>query len=179
MAEDLIRMERINKFYGRVQALEDVNFSVSRHEIVGLLGDNGAGKSTLIKVLSGAAPATSGDIFVRGKRIDMRNTSDAIALGIERTERALRAARIALVVIDGSQSIGREAARLLEQTRDRERILFFNKADLGMTGAQEHDDPGAVVAVIELDDAELVKPAGVGQDRPGDDARRPERGERL
>src|SRR5580658_3136099 len=83
MVEDLIRMEHINKFYGRVQALDDVTFSVSRHEIIGLLGDNGAGKSTLIKVLSGAAPATSGDIFVRGKRIDMRNTSDAIALGIE------------------------------------------------------------------------------------------------
>jgi len=83
VSEDLIRMEHINKFYGRVQALDDVTFSVSRHEIIGLLGDNGAGKSTLIKVLSGAAPATSGDIFVRGKRIDMRNTSDAIALGIE------------------------------------------------------------------------------------------------
>ena len=58
MGEDLIRMERINKFYGRVQALDDVAFSVARQEIVGLLGDNGAGKSTLIKVLSGAAPAT-------------------------------------------------------------------------------------------------------------------------
>jgi simple sugar transport system ATP-binding protein len=83
MSEDLIRMEHINKFYGRVQALDDVNFGVSRHEIVGLLGDNGAGKSTLIKVLSGAVRATSGDIIVRGKRVDIRNTTDAIALGIE------------------------------------------------------------------------------------------------
>ena len=68
MAEDLIRMEHINKFYGRVQALDDVNFNVARQEIVGLLGDNGAGKSTLIKVLSGAVRATSGEIIVRGKR---------------------------------------------------------------------------------------------------------------
>ncbi|HTZ67539.1 MAG TPA: ATP-binding cassette domain-containing protein, partial [Roseiarcus sp.] len=50
MGDDLIRMEHINKFYGRVQALDDVNLSVARQEIVGLLGDNGAGKSTLIKV---------------------------------------------------------------------------------------------------------------------------------
>src|SRR5882762_5128360 len=83
MSEDLIRMEHIDKFYGRVQALEDVNFNVTRQEIVGLLGDNGAGKSTLIKVLSGAVRATSGDIIVRGKRVDIRSTTDAIALGIE------------------------------------------------------------------------------------------------
>jgi simple sugar transport system ATP-binding protein len=83
MSEDLIRMEHINKFYGRVQALDDVNFNVARQEIVGLLGDNGAGKSTLIKVLSGAVRATSGDIVVRGKRVDIRSTTDAIALGIE------------------------------------------------------------------------------------------------
>jgi simple sugar transport system ATP-binding protein len=83
MAENLIRMERIDKFYGRVQALDGVNLNVSRQEIVGLLGDNGAGKSTLIKVLSGAVRANGGEIFVRGKRADIRSTTDAIALGIE------------------------------------------------------------------------------------------------
>ena len=83
MAGDLVRMERINKFFGRVQALDDVNISVARQEIVGLLGDNGAGKSTLIKVLSGALQPTSGAIFVRGEKVEIRSTSDAIALGIE------------------------------------------------------------------------------------------------
>ena len=83
MAEDLVRMERINKFFGRVQALDDVTFTVARQEIVGLLGDNGAGKSTLIKVLSGALQATSGDIYLRGKKVEIRSTSDAIAQGIE------------------------------------------------------------------------------------------------
>ncbi len=83
MAEDLVRMEHISKFYGRVQALNDVNLRVGGSEIVGLLGDNGAGKSTLIKVLSGAEPATSGDIYVRGRKVSMRTTTDAIAQGIE------------------------------------------------------------------------------------------------
>jgi simple sugar transport system ATP-binding protein len=83
MSEPLIRMERISKYFGRVQALDDVNFNVARQEIVGLLGDNGAGKSTLIKVLSGALRPTSGDIYVRGKKVQMRSTSDAIAAGIE------------------------------------------------------------------------------------------------
>ena len=80
---DLIRMEGITKYYGRVRALEDVDFAVREQEIVGLLGDNGAGKSTLIKVLSGAVPVTSGEIYVRGKKADIRSTTDAIGYGIE------------------------------------------------------------------------------------------------
>ena len=83
MAEPLIRMARIRKAYGRVTALDGVDFHVNEREIVGLLGDNGAGKSTLIKVLSGAVPLTSGDIFVRGKKVNFRATNDAIAAGIE------------------------------------------------------------------------------------------------
>jgi simple sugar transport system ATP-binding protein len=83
MPDELVRMEHINKFFGRVQALNDVTLSVGRNEIVGLLGDNGAGKSTLIKILSGALRADSGDIYVRGNKVDIRNTTDAIAQGIE------------------------------------------------------------------------------------------------
>lgn len=81
--EELVRMQNIAKSYGRIRAIEDVTLTVNRREIVGLLGDNGAGKSTLIKILSGAVSATSGDIFVRGKKVVMRSTTDAIAEGIE------------------------------------------------------------------------------------------------
>jgi simple sugar transport system ATP-binding protein len=80
---DLFRMESIVKNYGRVQALSGVDFSVREKEIVGLLGDNGAGKSTLIKVLSGVVPLTSGTISMRGKPVQINNTTDAINLGIE------------------------------------------------------------------------------------------------
>ena len=83
MADELIRMENIGKFYGRVQALKDVNFTVNTSEIVGLLGDNGAGKSTLIKILSGAVPTTSGEIYLRGRKVNISSTTDAIGLGIE------------------------------------------------------------------------------------------------
>jgi simple sugar transport system ATP-binding protein len=80
---ELVRMANINKFFGRVQALNDVTFSVRKNEVVGLLGDNGAGKSTLIKILSGALTADTGDIYMHGKKIDIRNTTDAISQGIE------------------------------------------------------------------------------------------------
>jgi simple sugar transport system ATP-binding protein len=83
MADELVRMERINKYFGRVQALNDVTLSVRQNEIVGLLGDNGAGKSTLIKILSGALRADSGAIYMHGTKVNIRNTTDAIAQGIE------------------------------------------------------------------------------------------------
>lgn len=83
MAEELVRMVDISKSYGRVQALRSVSLTVRTGEIVGLLGDNGAGKSTMIKVLSGAVRATSGDIFIRGRKVQMNSTTDAITNGIE------------------------------------------------------------------------------------------------
>lgn len=83
MATELIRMDQVSKNYGPVQALIDVSLTVNRGEVVGLLGDNGAGKSTLIKVLSGAVPLTSGSIRINGKTVTMKNTTHAIAHGIE------------------------------------------------------------------------------------------------
>ena len=83
VSQDLVRMERISKFYGQVQALDNVTFTVRKNEIVGLLGDNGAGKSTLIKVLSGAVPLTKGEIFIKGRKVQLKSTQDAIANGIE------------------------------------------------------------------------------------------------
>ncbi len=86
MADDatpLAEMRHIQKFYGSVHALRDVNLTIHRGEIVGLLGDNGAGKSTLIKVLSGAVPFTSGEIMIKGREVKLRTTNDAIDCGIE------------------------------------------------------------------------------------------------
>ena len=83
MAENLIEMRDIHKHYGRIHALDGVDFTVGEKEIVGLLGDNGAGKSTLIKTLSGAVPITSGEFYVRGKKVEINSTTDAIDHGIE------------------------------------------------------------------------------------------------
>ena len=79
----LYEMRAITKMYGSFRALHDVNFYIGRNEVVGLLGDNGAGKSTLVKMISGINPPTSGETFVGGKRVEIRNRSDSEAAGIE------------------------------------------------------------------------------------------------
>ena len=66
--QSIVRLENVQKYFGAVQALRDINLAIGRNEIVGLIGDNGAGKSTLIKVLTGVTPPSAGRIFVRDRR---------------------------------------------------------------------------------------------------------------
>jgi simple sugar transport system ATP-binding protein len=65
----IVRLEAVQKFFGAVQALRDIDLTIGHNEIVGLIGDNGAGKSTLIKVMTGVLAPTSGKIFVRDREI--------------------------------------------------------------------------------------------------------------
>jgi len=79
----LIELRNVSKAFGGVRAVDDVSLQLHRGEVLGLLGHNGAGKSTLIKILSGVFPADSGEVFVRGRQADIRNTHDAKLLKIE------------------------------------------------------------------------------------------------
>ncbi len=79
----LVHMKGVSKSYGPVTALDSVDFTVHENEVIGLLGDNGAGKSTLIKILSGRIRASSGEIYIRGERVVIRDATDAMAHGIE------------------------------------------------------------------------------------------------
>lgn len=79
----LLRMEDIHKWFGKVRALEGVDFQVNKAEAVGLVGDNGAGKSTLIKIVSGYHRASRGKIFFENKEVKINSPKDARALGVE------------------------------------------------------------------------------------------------
>jgi len=79
----IIEMKGINKSFGSVQALEDVDFELYENEVLALLGDNGAGKSTLIKIISGLFPFDSGEMWVNGKQAAFNGPQDAREMGIE------------------------------------------------------------------------------------------------
>jgi len=80
---DVYEARHVNKSYGSVVALEDVDFQVRPGEIVGLVGDNGAGKSTLVKVLSGVHQPDSGELVLEGQSRTWRSPHDALEAGIE------------------------------------------------------------------------------------------------
>lgn len=81
--EPLLRVKGVNKAFGAVQALRNVDFEIYAGEIVGLVGDNGAGKSTLVKIISGAYTADSGAIYIAGQQVRLTKPYDAKQLGIE------------------------------------------------------------------------------------------------
>jgi ABC-2 type transport system ATP-binding protein len=65
-----IQTNRLSKWYGRTEAVRELNLSVARNRITGFLGRNGAGKTSTIKMLLGMMRPTSGDASVLGKKID-------------------------------------------------------------------------------------------------------------
>jgi ABC-type sugar transport system ATPase subunit len=77
-----LALRGINKEFGHVQALDNVDFDVEPGEILALVGDNGAGKSTLIKIASGVYQPDSGAIFVEGVQMSFANPHAARDLGI-------------------------------------------------------------------------------------------------
>jgi D-xylose transport system ATP-binding protein len=83
MTAPLVEMRNISIAFGGIKAVDDVSVDLNPGEVVALLGHNGAGKSTLIKILSGAYPRDSGEIFVRGERAEIGNPRDAKRYGIE------------------------------------------------------------------------------------------------
>jgi D-xylose transport system ATP-binding protein len=79
----LLSLRGINKSFGAVHVLRDVDFDVQAGEVTALVGDNGAGKSTLIKCVAGIHPFDSGEILFEGRPITIHGPKDANALGIE------------------------------------------------------------------------------------------------
>lgn len=79
----LVEMRSISKSFGGVHAVENVSIDLYPGEVMGIVGHNGAGKSTLIKILAGAHRLDDGEIYVNGKKVQVRSPRDAKACGIE------------------------------------------------------------------------------------------------
>ena len=80
--ETLLLMKGIEKSFGGVKVLKNVDLDVVKGEVHALMGENGAGKSTLIKILTGVYPKEGGQIFLNGKEVFIESRADAAACGI-------------------------------------------------------------------------------------------------
>lgn len=80
--EVVLAARNIAKSYGSVHALKGVNFDIHRGQVTTLFGENGAGKSTLMKILSGVAQPSSGEIILDGSPISFSSSTHARECGI-------------------------------------------------------------------------------------------------
>ncbi|WP_412539259.1 ATP-binding cassette domain-containing protein [Longispora sp. K20-0274] len=81
--QPVVELRGINKSFGAVHVLRDVDFSAYPGEVTALVGDNGAGKSTLVKCMGGIHPIDSGEYLFEGREVHVHSPRDAGALGVE------------------------------------------------------------------------------------------------
>lgn len=67
----MIDVKSLTRYYGKTPAVQDVSFSISERQIVGLLGHNGAGKTTVMKMLSGYLEPSAGSVEIGGKDLSL------------------------------------------------------------------------------------------------------------
>ena len=166
-AHTLAELDAIVAALQRLQRDGEIGRLVREGVSVAIVGPPNAGKSSLLNALLGEDRALVSEIAgttrdtieesiaidgVRVRLVDtagIRGHADRLeAAGIERSHRALAGARIALLVLDGSAPLADDARTLLAQTAQRERVVLFNKADLGETGARAAAVPGAIAGSV-------------------------------
>ena len=82
MVSPILELTNINKSFGHVHANKNINLTINKGTIHGIIGENGAGKSTLMSIVFGLYQANSGTIKVNGKEINLRSPKDSIINGI-------------------------------------------------------------------------------------------------
>jgi D-xylose transport system ATP-binding protein len=83
VTKPILELTGVNKSFGPVHVLHDVDLAIRPGEVTALVGDNGAGKSTLVKCIAGIYSIDSGEVRFAGEPIKVNGPKDAAALGIE------------------------------------------------------------------------------------------------
>jgi len=149
----LLQFSNVTKRFGGLVAVDNVNFDVKEHEVLGLIGPNGSGKTTIMNLISGALRVSSGTISMKSRRLSAMPAYQISRAGVARTfqlVRILPGLTIVENVMAGSafghqQHWGHEAQHQAEALLDR----------LGL-GAQMND-PASSLTYIDQKRLELAR----------------------
>jgi branched-chain amino acid transport system ATP-binding protein len=89
----ILEVKNVYKHFGGLQALIDVNMAIEEPQLIGLIGPNGAGKTTLTNVMDGMYKPNSGEVWLKGERIDGMKPYQIARRGFGRTFQVTRAFR--------------------------------------------------------------------------------------
>jgi ABC-type sugar transport system ATPase subunit len=140
--EPLLSLRGINKHFGAVQALTEVDLDIPAGAVTALAGDNGAGKSVLIKCIAGIHTPEAGQVLWMGQPVHIRTPRDASALGIETVHQDL--ALCDNLDIVQNMFLGRErVSRLLLEEEDMEKSAGATLKSLAVTTVRSIRQPVA------------------------------------
>lgn len=130
---DLLQCIDINKSFGNKKILKDINLTIPRGKIIGLLGKNGTGKSTLIKLINDLLTPTSGQILINGKEVGV-GSKKIIAYLPERTylDKSMTVEEVIEFFEDFYDNFDSKKARKLLKDLDLDTTLKLNKMSKGM-----------------------------------------------
>ena len=77
--EPILEMRNITKLYGTMKANDNISLQLHKGEILAVIGENGAGKSTLMKILYGLEQANEGEIYLHGKKVNIKSPHEAMS----------------------------------------------------------------------------------------------------
>lgn len=137
MGEVILTMNKIDKSFPGVHALDHVDLEVRKGEVLALMGENGAGKSTLMKVLTGIYKKDSGTITYEGKEVEFSNTREAQGAGVVIVHQELN--MLSHLTVAQNIFIGREfkkGIRVDDKRMNEEAAKLFEKMHIDINPAQ-------------------------------------------
>lgn len=87
---DFLRLAQVSRTFGGLKAVDDVSFSITKGELVGLIGPNGAGKTTLFNLITGFTRPSDGHVYWHGRSIERLSAHRIAQQGIVRTFQNLK-----------------------------------------------------------------------------------------
>ena len=130
---EILKCINVNKEFGNKKILKDINLTISRGKIIGLLGKNGTGKSTLIKLINDLLTPTSGQILVNGKEIGI-DSKKIISYLPERTylDKSMSVDKVIEYFEDFYDNFDSKKARKLLKDLDLDTTQKLSKMSKGM-----------------------------------------------
>ena len=145
----VIELKHLKKYYGFIRGIEDVSLKINKGDIYGFIGPNGAGKSTTIRIIMSLINKTSGEVFIKGKKLDKDDLNIKKIIGYLPSEVNLYGDMTVKQMLDYHESFyendysknRKELVKLLkiDETRKIEDLSLGNLKKVGIVLALMHE----------------------------------------
>ncbi|BEP28498.1 sugar ABC transporter ATP-binding protein [Helicovermis profundi] len=152
MNDKILEMRSVIKTFPGVIALDNVHLNVYKGKVMALLGENGAGKSTLMKILSGVYKKTSGDIYFKGKKIEVNSPKDAQSIGIAIIHQELNL--IEELSIGENIFLGREPRKYLNLV---DFPKLFNESKILLESLGINENPKSKLSELSIGKKQMIE----------------------